>query len=614
MPPPPDPHGIAVMVLAVVALFLFSRDRIPMETSALVILGILVVGFEVFPYVSPTGRTLLPRDFLGAFGNGALITIMGLLICTRGLETTGALQPVADRLARLWLRRPMLAMLAALLLAATLSMFLNNTPVVAMLLPILVSVSLRTGTPASSVLMPVGYATIVGGMCTTIGTSTNLLVVQVSSEMGMAPMSMFHFTDIAVTAAVVAVLYLWLVAPRLVPARTPPMRDTSPRVFEAVMHIGEQSPAIGATIAEVIARTEGAMRLGGIERGQGLFVAKLPSVTIRAGDRLHVRDTPERLKRFEKQLGATLHDAPGAPGGPETAAVDELPKAGEQRLAEIVVTRGSPLHRRALKNVPFFAYHGLLPVAVHRSRTPGVEVGDIGEVFLRAGDIVLVQGSVTALDAIKRLGNVLVVDGSLDLPHTDKAPVAGLIMILVVVVAATGLLPIAIAALCGVLAMVITNCLNWQTALGALDRRLIIVIVTSLGLGRALTVTGGMEYVAGLYVMVAEPWPTFVALAGLMLVFALVTELVTNNAAAVLGTPLAMFVAERIGVPPEPFVLAVLFGANMSYLTPVGYQTNLMVLAAGGYKFTDFFRVGMPLQVLMWLVLSFLIAWKYDLF
>jgi di/tricarboxylate transporter len=448
-------------------------------------------------------------------------------------------------------------------------------------------------------------------MCTTIGTSTNLLVVQVSTEMGMAPMGMFHFTGIAVTAAAVAIVYLWLVAPRLVPARTPPMPDTSPRVFEAVMHIGEQSPAIGATIAELIARTEGAMRLGGIERGHGLFVAKLPSVTIRAGDRLHVRDTPERLKRFEKQLGATLHGAPEATDAP---AAGEMPKAGEQRLAEIVVTRGSPLHRRSLKSVPFFAYHGLLPVAVHRPRTPGAEVGDIGDVFLRAGDIVLVQGSATSLDAIKRLGNVLVVDGSLDLPHTDKAPVAGIIMVSVVVAAATGLLPITVAALCGVLAMVITNCLNWQTALGALDRRLIIVIVTSLGLGRALTVTGGMEYVAGLYVIIAEPWPTWVALAGLMLVIALVTEVVTNNAAAVLGTPMAIFIAERIGVPPEPFVLAVLFGANMSYLTPVGYQTNLMVLAAGGYRFTDFFRVGMPLQLLMWLVLSFLLAWNYGMF
>jgi len=611
MPPPPDPHGIAVMLLAVVALFLFSRDRIPMETSALVVLGVLIVGFEVFPYVSPTGQTLSTATFLAGFGNNALITIMALLICTRGLEVTGALQPVADRLARMWLWSPKLALLAALVLAATLSMFLNNTPVVAMLLPILISVGLRTGTPASKVLMPVGYATIVGGVCTTIGTSTNLLVVQVSSEMGMAPMGMFHFTGIAVTAAVLAILYLWLVAPHLVPDRTPPMPDTSPRVFEAILHVGENSPVVGFTIPELLVRTEGAMRLGAIERGAGLFVARLPSVTIRAGDRLHVRDTPDRLKRFEGQLGATLFDSLDSS---HALAADEAPKAGDQRMAEIVVTRGSPLHRRTLKSVPFFTHHGLLPVAVHRPRSPGAEVTDIGEVFLRAGDIVLVQGSATSLDAIKRLGNVLVVDGSLDLPHTSKAPLTGAIMVSVVGLAAFGLLPISVAALCGVLAMVTTNCLSWRAALGALDRRLIIVIVTSLGLGRALTVTGGMEYVAGLYVMVAEPWPTFVALAGLMLVIALLTEVVTNNAAAVLGTPVAMFVAERLGVPPEPFVLAVLFGANMSYLTPIGYQTNLMVLSAGGYRFTDFFRVGLPLQQIMWWSLSFLLAFRYGLF
>jgi di/tricarboxylate transporter len=610
MPPPPDPHGIAIMLLAVTALFLFSRDRIPMETSALVVLGVLIVGFELFPYESPTGRSISTGTFLAGFGNSALITIMALLICTRGLEVTGALQPVADRLARMWLKSPTMAMLVALLLAAGLSMFLNNTPVVAMLLPILISVSLRTGQPASAVLMPVGYATIIGGMCTTIGTSTNLLVVQVSSEMGMTPMGMFHFTDIALGAAAIGIVYLWLVAPRLVPPRQPPMPDTSPRVFEAILHINEGSAAAGLTIPGLIARTEGKMRLGAVERGAGLFVAKLPSMTIRPGDRLHVRDTPDRLKRFEAQLGATMFDA----AEPSQAAGDETRlKAGGQRMAEIVVTRGSPLHRRTLKTVPFFAHHGLLPVAVHRPRSPGAEVTDIGEIFLRAGDIVLVQGSAESLDGVKRLGNVLVVDGSLDLPHTSKARVSGVIVATVVAVAAFGLLPIGVAAMCGVLAMITTGCLNWRSALGALDRRLIIVIVTSLALGRSLTVTGGTQYIADLFVVLAEPVPTIIALGGLMLVIALLTEIVTNNAAAVLGTPVAIFIAERLGVPAEPFVLAVLFGANMSYLTPIGYQTNLMVLSAGGYRFSDFFRVGTPLQIIVWLALTVLIGWRYGM-
>jgi di/tricarboxylate transporter len=597
------------MILAVSALFLFSRDRIPMETSALVVLGILIVGFELFPYVSPTGQTVTTAQFLAGFGNSALITIMALLICARSLEATGALQPVADRLASMWLKNPGLAMLAALVLAAVLSMFLNNTPVVAMLLPILISVSLRTGRPASGMLMPVGYATIIGGMCTTIGTSTNLLVVEVSSGMGLAPMGIFHFTGIAVAGAACGLVFLWLIAPRLVPARTPPMPDTSPRLFEAVLHIGEDSAAAGLTVPQVLALTEGKMRLGAIERGVGLHVAKLPSLTIRPGDRLHVRDTPEKLKRFESQLGATLYDALDPT---HALAADEAPKAGDQRLAEIVVTRGSPLHRRTLKSVPFFAHHGLVPVAVQRPRSPDSEV-DIGDVFLRAGDIVLVQGSASSLDAVKHAGNVLVVDGSLGLPQTSKAPLASMIVITVVVIASAGVLPISVAALVGVLAIVMTNCLSWQAALGALDRRLIIVIVTSLALGRALMVTGGMEYIAGLFVVVAEPWPTLLALAGLMIVIALLTEVVTNNAAAVLGTPVAVFIAQRLGVPPEPFVLAVLFGANMSYLTPIGYQTNLMVLSAGGYRFTDFFRVGVPLQLIMWLAMTILIGWRYGL-
>jgi di/tricarboxylate transporter len=599
------------MLIAVLALFLFSRDRIPMETSALVVLAVLILGFEIFPYHSERGETLTTASFLAGFGNPALITIMALLICSRALVVTGALQPVADRLARLWLRAPMFAMLVALVLTGGLSMFLNNTPVVAMMLPILISVSLRIGQPASAVLMPVGYATIIGGMCTTIGTSTNLLVVEIAAGMGLPPMGMFHFTGIALSAAVIAILFLWLVAPRLVPARTAPMADTSPRVFEAVLHVGEDSVAAGLTVAEIRLRTEGKMRLGAVERGSGLFVAKLPSLTIRPGDRLHLRDTPDRLKQFEAQLGAKLFDARDPT---HALALDERPKAGDQRLAEIVVTRGSPLQRRTLKTVPFFAHYGLLPVAVHRPRSPGADVADIGEVFLRAGDIVLVQGSAEALEQVKRLGSVLVVDGSLDLPHTRKAPVATAIVVSVVLVAALGILPIGLAALCGVLATVTTGCLNWRTALAALDRRLIIVIVASLALGQSLTVTGGTQYVADLYAVLAAPFPTVLALGGLMFLVAMLTEIVTNNAAAVLGTPVAVFIAQRLGVPPEPFVLAALFGANMSYLTPIGYQTNLMVLSAGGYRFSDFFRVGVPLQIIMLISLTLLISLSYDLF
>jgi di/tricarboxylate transporter len=610
MPPPPDPHGIAIMLLAVVALALFSRDRIPMETSALLLLGLLVAGFELIPYVAPDGTPVRATDFLAGFGNPALVTVMSLLVCARALEVTGALHPVADRLARLWLRRPTLALLAALALACGLSMFLNNTPVVAMLLPILVSVSLRIGQPASSILMPVGYATIIGGMCTTIGTSTNLLVVQVAADLGMAPMGIFHFTPVALAGAALGIVFLWLAAPRLLPPRTPPLPDTSPRVFDAVLRILPRSAAEGVTVAALHELTGGRLRLGAIERGPGLFVANRPELVLLAGDRLHLRDTPDQLTRFEAMLGARLHD-PAAHGGARPGK--QRLRAEGQRMAEIVVTRGSPLHRRTLNSVPFFAVHGLLPVAVHRARSPGAEVGDIGEVLLRAGDIVLVQGSMDALDGIKRLGNVLVADGSFDLPRTRKAPAAAAIMAAVVAVSAFGLLPIQVAALGGVLAMIVSGCLDWRGALGALDRRLVLVIVASLALGQALTVTGGTRYLADLFSTAAAPWPTIVALGGLMLVMALLTEIVTNNAAAVLGTPIAIFVAERLGVPPEPFVLAVLFGANMSYITPIGYQTNLMVLSAGGYRFTDFYRVGIPLQVIMWLGLTLFLGLAYGL-
>ena len=293
------------MLLTVAALYLFTRDRIPLEGSALTVLIVLLIGFQIAPYVSD-GRLFRATDFLTGFGHEALITICALMIIGKGLEATGALQPLVSILAKAWLARPALAPLATLVLGAVLSAFLNNTPIVVMMLPMLIGVAVRTGVSPSAILMPMGLATIVGGTATTIGTSTNLLVVSIARDLGQRELAMFDFTLPAVLVGAVGLLFLWLVAPKLLPKRKPPMMDTSPRVFDAQLYISEDSAAFGKSFGQALALTDNQMRVDRIQRGEGLFVAKLPSVTLQDGDRLLVRDTPERLKRFEKQLGATL--------------------------------------------------------------------------------------------------------------------------------------------------------------------------------------------------------------------------------------------------------------------------------------------------------------------
>ncbi|HEY5666210.1 MAG TPA: SLC13 family permease, partial [Gammaproteobacteria bacterium] len=288
MPSLPDPHGIFVLLLTPLALYLFTRDRIPLEASGLAILIILLLTFQVFPY-DAEGSRLAPTSFLIGFGNEALITICALMIMGRGLEGTGALQPLALSLAKAWTARPMLASLLTLYIAAALSAFVNNTPIVVMLLPMLIGVAHRNKLAPSAILMPIGFATLLGGMATTIGTSTNLLVVGIAEEQGLAPFDMFAFTWPVLIVGTLGIIYLWLIAPRLIPERKPPLADRSPRVFDALFHIHDASTACGMTFAETLALTDNEMRVDRIERGDGLTVTKLPSVRILAGDRLAVR-------------------------------------------------------------------------------------------------------------------------------------------------------------------------------------------------------------------------------------------------------------------------------------------------------------------------------------
>lgn len=606
----PDAHGISVLLLTAIALFLFTRDRLPLETSSLIVLIVLVAGFQIFPY-ERAGVTLGPVDFFAGFGNQALITICALMVVGKAIETTGALQPLANIVGRVWSTRPLMALLVTLITAALLSAFLNNTPIVVLFLPILVGVSMRAKQSVSGVMLPMGLATIIGGMATTIGTSTNLLVVGIAGDLELATINMFDFALPAAIVGGVGLAFLWLIVPRLLPDRVPPMQDITPRVFSGHLFVKEGSFADGKTLSEVLAKTNGQMRVDRIQRSESLFLAKLPSVKFQPGDRIFVKDTPENLKHFEQLLGATLFNISDS----EHPVDEDTPlKAEGQQLAEVVVTRGSPLHMRSLAAARFSSSYGLLPLAIHRARAPSSQVtGDLNSIRLRAGDVLLVQGTREAIDSLKSSGNMLVLDGTTDLPHTHLANRALAVMGFVVVAAAIGLLPISVSALIGVGLMLILGCLTWRDAADSLSAQVIMIIVTSLALGRAIMGTGMAEYLAGGFVGLASNLPAPFILSSFMLIMTVMTNVVSNNAAAVIGTPIAVAIAQQLGVNPMPFVLAVLFGANMSFATPFGYQTNLLILSAGGYKFADFLRAGIPLTIVMWIGFSIVLPLFYDL-
>ena len=607
----PDAHGLAVLILTVVALYLFTRDNIPLESSSLTILILLTAGFTLFPYVQDGEVIVGPIDFFAGFGNEALVTICALMMVGKALETTGALQPLVTIVGSAWSSRPVLALLITIVAGAILSAFMNNTPIVVLLMPIIVGASLRSKFPVSGVMMPMGLATIIGGMSTTIGTSTNLLVVGISRDMGMHEFSMFEWVLPVAIVGGVGLLFLWLVSPRLLPDRTPPMADTTPRIFSAQLHVKEGGFAEGKSLSDVLAKADGNLRIDKIQRSESLFLAKLPSVIIQPGDRLFVKDSPENLKHYEQLLGTTLFNL----SDNEHPVDEDTPlKAEGQQLAEVVVTRGSPLHLRSLAAARFTSSYGLLPLALHRARAPSSQVtGDLNLIRLRAGDVLLVQGTREAIAQLKDSGTMLVLDGTTDLPHTHRAKRALFVMGLVILTAATGILPISVSALIGLGLMIATGCLSWRDAASSLSIPIVMIIVTSLALGKALLGTGMADFIALSFVNGASGLPTPVILSAFMLLMTVMTNIVSNNAAAVIGTPIAISIATQLGVSAEPFVLAVLFGANMSFATPYGYQTNLLIMTAGGYKFGDFLRVGIPLTIIMWIGFSLILPILYQL-
>ena len=603
----PDTHGLAVIGLALFALVALTRPSVPQESTCLMVLMLLVLGFEVFPYDGLAG-TVQTGMFLSAFGNAALITIAALLVVGRALEVTGALQPLIRLLLKVWTGPRSLALVVTLLVCAFVSAFLSNTLVVLALLPVLVGASSRRRFPATRVLMPVGFAALLGGMMTTIGTSTNLLVVNEAEALGLPAFGMFHFIVPAAAGVTVGLLFLWLVAPRMLPERNAPIRQAAPRIFKAMFFIGEDSWAVDRTLAELRERTGRRMNVSRVQRGDGLQVAKLPAMRLQVGDRLLVADTREHLKEFERLLGVSMHSQFA---GDDDSVEDEVSSA--QQLAELVVTPDSPLYGKTLSTTHFRQRFRMLPLAIHRATAGGMSevTGDFEDAVLQAGDVVLVQGHPDRLRELRASGSMLVLDGRVDLPKTTRAPLALALTAAIVLAAATGWLPISVSATAGAALLIATGCIGWREVAGSLSAPLVLIIVMSLALVEASIATGADVFVAGLFLQLVDGLPAAVSLSMVLLLVAIAGSLAPNVAVALLAVPVAVAIARGLGAPLEPFVLAVLFGANLSFATALGSRPNLIVSTAGGYLARDFMRVGIPLTVLVWLAISVALALRY---
>lgn len=600
----PNLHALFSLVMMAVALFLFTRDRIRLEISSLAILIILALSFALFPFVD-AGEEFDPTDFFQGFGHEALIAVCALMVLGQGLVNTGALSPVGRVLGKAWKISPFLSAFATLFVCALLSAFINNTPIVILLLPILVSVSLRANLPPSKLLMPVGFATIVGGMTTTIGTSTNLLVVSVANEMGLAEIEMFDFFLPASIAACVALLYLWLIAPLLLPKIDIDLTDLSHRRFQARLIITANSPALGKSLAEARELVGKKISFARIRRGD-TYLMPLPTLQLLEGDQIRVVDTVGKIREAADILKATLYTG-------DLLVEEDTPFiADDQIVAEIAIVSGSGIAGLNLAYAHFLDQYQLLVLGLHRAgKHDWKDHEEIKTTTLEPGDVLLVQGAQESIRNLKMSREFLVLDSSEEVPGTRKAPIAVATMAGVVAVSAFAIVPIAISSMVGAFVLLATRSLKIRAAIRAINSKVLFVVVASLAIGQSLEITGASEYLAQVFLyFFSESSPAFI-LSALMLMMGIMTNIVSNNAAAVIGTPIAVGIAQQLGAPPEAFVLAVLFGANLSFATPMSYNTNLLVMSAGNYSFNDFVKVGVPLSILLWITFSIILSAMY---
>jgi len=624
-------HGLAVLVFTIAVFAAFTSRRIPIEATSLSVLVALPLGFTWFPYEGEGGR-VDPLAFFQGFSHEALIAICSLMVLGRALVETGALRPVTRRLAVLWRKRGANAGLGVVLVAAmAVSGLVNDTPIVVLLIPVLVALARETGDSSRRLLMPMNFAVLIGGMATTIGTSTNLLVVSIAARMQAADFGIFDFTPLVAGAAVVALPWLWFVAPRLLPAGDDEAPAPAERVFDAVLEVGEDSELVGTPLGKLLERSRQDLQVVEVRRGD-VELVRLPNLKLAAGDRLVVRGAAPRLKEFETRLGLKLYvegdkdrkrrdgetDAPREDRGgndAQQAGEGEAPRnADDEVLAEVIVLPNSWLNGATVREQRLSDRFGIAVLGAYRSTGRAMRrERDVADVRLAAGDVLLVQAPPEKLAGLRAEHGLIVVDGEMDATTGGRGALAAVIMAGVIVVAVTKILPMYLAALAGVLALLVTRCVRPAAIGRALKTDIVLLIAASLALGSALLYTGAAAAIAQAFVQKVSSWPTIAVLGAMLVFMGLLTNFVSNNAAAAIGTPIAIEVARSIGAPAEPFVLAILFGCNLSYATPIGYQTNLLVMSAARYRFVDFVRVGGPLLVLMAVALTAMIGWRYSI-
>jgi len=613
-------HMWFVLGLTGLAIYFFAREKYPLEVTSVGLLTILLLFGQLFPLPDANGRNQLDAmSLLSGFSNPALIAVLALLVMGQAIIHTDALRP----LIRLFITNnhmpPFVSLIGILTFVMIFSAFLNNTPLVVIAIPIMQALVTRMGVSESRLMMPLSYVAILGGMMTLIGSSTNLLVSSTMLELGYEPLQFFDFLVPGAMLAGVGFVYTLTILPKLLPDRRSLAQELKgdEKEFVAEVDITADSVLIGMECVEGKFPALPELNIRLIQRAGHLILPPFEGYKIEAGDIIIVAATrtalAEVLSKYPGfllsedeaksiELKATEKQEKVIEGEDEEskgpAELDQ--KLAETRmLAEIMITPASRMIDMTIDQVGFHRMFGAIVLGIQRRAR--VVRRRLGRIRLEAGDVLLVAGSQGAINDMRDNPDVIVLSGSKkELAIPKKAPLAGAIFLGTVLLASTGVLSIAVAAITGAVMLIATGCLNIRQATRAIDRKILLLVGSMFALGVALQATQGAQYIADL--MLRVPFadePLFMA-SLLFIIVAFFTNVLSNNACAILFTPIALNMALNLGIDPFIFAVTLIFAANCSFASPIGYKTNLLVMGPGHYRFRDFMKAGIPLVLILW--------------
>ncbi len=586
---------VLVFAVAVCAVILFATEKLSVDLIALLIMATLLVS-----------GVITPEEGISGFSNKATVTVAAMFVLSAGLFKTGAVSYLGKITSDLFKKNYWLGMITVMCAVGFFSAFINNTPVVAIFIPILLGVAKETKASASKLLMPMSFASMFGGVCTLIGTSTNILVSSIAERQGQPAFSMFEIAPLGLIMFTVGMIYMLTIGVRLIPDRRSEgdlIENFNLQEYIAEVVLLKDSMSVGYAIKDAPIVKEIDLNIIEIHRGEEIFPLPTPDFVLHEDDVLRVRCDLEKFQKIQEREGMVFK--------PQYKWSDEDIETAETKLVEAVVAPNMNFVGKTLQDLKFRENFGASVLALrHRGK---LMIEKIADTKLNAGDALLIEVKTDRYAGLRKNPSFVIISEIEQPTYRRRKLIPALFIVAGVILSATlGFAPIVVSSVIGAILLVLVGCITMEEVYQAIEWRIIFLLAGVLSLEAAMSNSGAGMLISSKIISTVGVWGPVALLSAFYLLTFTLTEMMSNNATAALLTPIAIATATSFGVSPRPFLVAVMFAASASFMTPVGYQTNTLIYGPGQYRFSDFLRVGTPLNILFWITATIFIPYFWS--